>query len=333
MPALNRSTLLALLLVVPAMAWATPPPPTDTATPTATASITPTVTPGSGSFSLVSYAPDGSTLGSPVLVNGSTGNAMDILYVAGEPWAPGGGLLTVVFPVAMGTPQGYNFWVAPGQSGQVLGYSFVGQSVQIQLRNVSQGQQLNLRYGQNAVGFAVNSTMTSEVVTLYSYPQSVSLGAGGVVPTPISIPVYSATNTPTMTPTYTVSPTFTVSPTSTVTPTSTNTPDWTHTVTPTETPLGPPAINGVYAYPNPFDERRYDKVTFRFPPSDSATVTVFSLTGQPVRVLDSVNVQATAGWALWQGEDDYMRKVAGGLYFVRVKTASGTYIKKFTVLN
>jgi len=330
MSLVRSTTLFALLLLMPALGRAATP--TETGTSTSTPTATATVTPGTGSFSLTSYGSNGVPVGTPVLVQGSSGNAMDILYVTGEPWALGGGNLTVIFPTAMGYPNSSNFWVVPALASRVLGYSYSGQSVTIQLKALNQGETVALRYGQNATGFAVNSTLTAEVVTLYAYPQSVTLGAGGQVPLPIFVSVYSPTITTTITQTYTASPTFTVSPAPTVTSTATQTPDWTHTLTRTETPLGPAIASGVYAYPNPFNQRKYDKVTFRFPAASEAAIKVFNLVGEPVRALESADIQAAAGWAIWHGEDDYKRKVPGGLYYVRVKTPTGTYIKKFTVL-
>lgn len=338
MPAMLRTTLFALLLLAPGFARAAvtetfteSPTGTPTVTLTSTATATPTPTPGSGSSSFLVYGPNALPLPTPFLVNGSNGNAMDVFYTTGEPWAPGGGLLTVVFPSAMGAPNGGNFWVAPGQSNRVLGYSFAGQSVSISLRDMGNAETISLRYGQNATGFSANGTPGVIQVKVYAYPQSLTLGTGGLA-SAIDLNLYTPTPTPTASPSFTITETFTVSPTLTVTATRTPTPDWTHTVTPTETPLGPAIANGVYAYPNPFNQRLTDKVTFRFPASASATLTVFNLVGEPVRVLESGDVQAGAGWAIWRGEDDYLRKVSGGLYFVRVVTPGGTYIKKFTVL-
>ncbi len=303
------------MLLGPGMAWSDTP--TETRTPTNTPTITLTPTAGEGSYGI---APD-------TLVSPSQGNGFDLTFTAGASAWPGtGGLLTLIFPSGLGTPNSGNFYLRAADAPKLVSYSFAGQKVKVGLKNLAPGESVVLRYGQNAHGFAVSSSFSSETLAVSSYPQSLTLGAGGVLTVQPTIAIQSPTTTPTPTATLTA----TISPTHTETPTFSTT--FTITQTFTLTPVGAVETDAVYSYPNPFDMRQFDKVTFRFAPDPDAKISVFNIAGEPVRQLSASDVFGAKGFAIWRGEDDYGRRIAGGLYFVRLK-GKKTFMRKFTVLH
>lgn len=296
------------------------PSPTETATFTASPTITvsPTPTPGPGSWTLSMASP---------LVSGIPGNSAIWSYTADQPWTAG--QLYFSFPQGLDAPVGGLFYVKPSQAGKVTGYAVSGQAVSVSVQGVNQGEVLQFYYGYNSSGFMVASGSNSPLTDFYvrAHPQSQAELGGLVAPVlaPVIV-VVTATATPTVTPTATITPTFSVTPTVTAT--------FTITQTFTETAVGAaPVQGGLYCYPNPFDLRRYDKVTLRFNPTASAEVQIFNLVGEPVRRLDAADVYQDKGWAIWHGEDDHLRKVQGGLYFARIKTPEGVLVRKFTVLH
>ncbi len=305
-------TLWALLAATPA--WAVS---TDTVTPslTPTYSASPTPTPGSGSLAVM---PDGFILG-------LQSSGFDITYNTGsKAWPATGGILELYFPLGLGTPGAGNFYISPGHASSLLGYVFNGLTVTVQLKDLSPGQSIILRYGMDASGILPTQS-GALLINASAYPESLTLGAGGALKTPIVITVLTATVTPTYSATVTVSQT----------PTETPTTSETHTITPTftESPVGAEQIGEIYSYPNPFDLRKRDKVTFRFPADSSAKLTVFNLAGEPVRDLSSSDINLAQGWALWDGRDDSGHIVAAGLYFVRLQASRGNKIRRFVVLR
>jgi hypothetical protein len=261
-------------------------------------------------------------------ITGDQALSGQLVYQAGATaWPATGGLLTIFFPAGIDPPTASNFYVAPSFASKVQSYSFSGTTVEVQVKDLLPGAFLPFFYGYNSTGFAVVGTNSPINFGMMAYVDSVSAGPGSIV-TPASASAPLLIVTPTMT--ATISATFTVSPTFSETPTVT--PTFTITETFTETPVGPEQVNTVYSYPNPFDQKKFDKCTFRFPSAANAQVTVFNLVGEPVREIPSSDINAAQGWAVWPGVDDYMRKVTGGLYFVRVRLPNSTMVKKFTVL-
>ncbi len=316
--------VLPLLLSLGLASWA-PAAGTDTytptgtpsASPTATPSATPTPTPGSGNWSI--------SIGNP-LIHPSTGNSAIWTYTAGVPWT--NGRLIFTFPSGLSAPSASNFYVQPSKASQVASYTYSGQEAKVDVSSLASGESIQFYYGYNASGFAVNTSITPlAAFVLAAHPSSLTLTPGVV--TPVPAPAAAAITTRTATPT--VTPTATITTTHSATPTIS--PTFTVTMTYTETPVAPAPASGVFAYPNPYDLRVNDKVTFRFKPVASAQVQVFNLLGEPVRQLDASTIFAAQGWAIWPGVDDYGRKVSGGLYFVRVKTPDGVLTRKFTVLH
>lgn len=211
----------------------------------------------------------------------------------------------------------------------VSGISYSGQTATVTLHDLAPGESVTFRYGFDAAGFAVSTSITPQRFEVYSYPDSTVSGIGGQLEVQPAIqiftPVSTKTVTPTKTATRTQTPDWTATSSSTQTPTSSVTPTW------TESPIGPQE-QGVYSYPNPFDIKKFEKCTFRFPSDPDAKVTVFNLVGEPVRELPSSDINGAQGWAIWPGLDDYLRRVPGGLYYVRIR-GKETHVRKFTVLN
>jgi hypothetical protein len=317
---------------------------TDTDSPTATDTSTPTPTATASATATPDFSPtpgEGSLVITPTtLVSGSSFNTFQMTYQAGpSSWPASGGLLTIFFPVGLGTPSSANFYVQPSQANLVVqnGYSFNGQTASVQVAGLAPNSPITFWYGYDPAGVYVSSTQAAAVFTAFAYPQSVTLGAGGAVGvTPGALLIVTATQTPTatqtatITMTSTITTTFTISPTFSLSPTLTTTTSF--TASPTITPLGAIEPGSLYSYPNPFDMSRFDKCTFRFPVDPTATVTVFNLLGEPVRELPSSDINGALGWAVWYGVDDRLRKVPGGLYFVRVRGQT-TRMRRFTVLN
>jgi hypothetical protein len=292
---------------------------TDSATPTVTltCTVTPTPTPGAGTWAISTSSP---------LIYGSSGNSATWSYSVPGPWA--NGQLVFVFPTGVTLPDSTNFYVQPSQAGN-LGpspYTFNGVTVTVNVALLPASGTLNFLYGYNPGGFSVLTDTALTGFGLYTAPDSVSIPAPV---TPVAgqpvIPIVTMTVTPTATPTPTITITFTPSPTITTT--------FSITQTYTETPVATAPADGLLCYPNPFDLRQTDKVTIRFQPVTSISVQVFNLMGEPVRTLDPGDLYPANGWAIWHGEDDYLRPVGGGIYFVRVKTPDKVMIKRFTVLR
>jgi hypothetical protein len=83
--------------------------------------------------------------------------------------------------------------------------------------------------------------------------------------------------------------------------------------------------------PNPFNP----STTLRFglPEAGVVKLDVFSATGQVVRTLVDGHVEAGAHSVVWDGHDAIGRDVASGLYFYRIATATGTAVKRMTLLK
>jgi hypothetical protein len=316
--------------------------PTETPQDTLTSTITPSVTPtctltpgvGEGTWTFVASA-------APPWVTGSNGLSAILTYYAGAtPWPPSGGLLSIYFPPGLDAPSAVNFYAVPTPGGNNLvqgpgSYSYSGASpngstVSVDVSNLASGAPVSFYYGYDSGGFAISTTVSPLVIAVQAYADSTTGGPGAAVaPNGANVPLVVVTPTLTCTVTLssTISPTFSPSPTISPTPTI--------TLTSTNTPIGTVTPNAVYSYPNPFDMRAggVTKCTFRFPSDSSAKVTVFNLVGEPVREIPSSDINLAEGWAIWPGVDDYLRPVAGGIYFVRVRASKGTYIKHFTVLH
>jgi len=85
------------------------------------------------------------------------------------------------------------------------------------------------------------------------------------------------------------------------------------------------------AKPNPFNPR----TTIRYGLSEASAVRVeiYDITGRLVRALVNTT-QAAGNYAIvWDGGDDAGRPASSGTYYSRLTTASGTHVKKLTLLK
>lgn len=297
---------------------------TDTSTPTATPTSSPTFTltptppgPGQGSYSV---APS-------TLVSGPCNASLEIDFTVGAiPFTTG--LISIWMPPQFDPPTSANFFLLSSQAsfhGALQSYS--GNTYTVQVTSVASGETLRFLYGYNT---CVNVNPPSPTAFLiksspYSTDPAKLQPLSGQPVIVINTPTATRTTTPTatMTPSFTHSPT--ISPTFSVTMTYTITP-----IAPTE--------SAPFTYPNPFDIRHYDKVTFLFPYDTGVDIEIFNLAGETVVKSIKANpanksTDLKGGWAIWDGRDDHGHLAAGGLYFYRLKGDSRMWTGKMTVIH
>jgi hypothetical protein len=325
---------------------------TSTYTNSPTPTVTRTGTPGSGSYSYVSLNHHGQP-GSLGITYSDPYNVLLINYVSKDFWTTGGEIM-FTFPAGFDPPTPDNFLLMPAWDWALFGagMQYGGQVATVQVMGLVPNQQITFEYGGlPSAGFNYTGHSLTETVQVAVNPYAFANPAPvdhGVLHTPGPIPIWSPVHTRTVTPTLTVTKVFS--------PTLTPTPDFSHTVTATFTltPIGPD--RGIfYSYPNPFDFRRTDVCTFRFPAAASADITIYNLLGQVVARVPQSSIYPQGfpgntvydccgnpvkftpappgGGASWSGRDDYGGKVAGGLYFAVLHTPGSTQTLKFTILH
>jgi hypothetical protein len=261
------------------------------------------------------------------LVNNTGGNTLTLNFTTGlTTFAATGGYINICVPEGFSAPNSNNFFLDPYKASQYQVNSwYSGLTLSVNLVNVPNGTSLVFYYGYTPGGFYVNTPTAQAGFSVQSVADGLSTDAVSVGGQPVfSLTLPTPTITPTLTVTSTISPTFSVSPTFTATPTITLT--WTNT------PVGPEIPTGAYTYPNPFDLRIFDKVTLRFPPDTGVAINIFNLAGEPVARIQQGNMNLNEGWAIWDGRDDYGRKVAGGIYFYRIRGDARKWTGKFIVV-
>lgn len=96
-------------------------------------------------------------------------------------------------------------------------------------------------------------------------------------------------------------------------------------------------LGRVYSFPNPYNVHVHDRVTIVYEPTDEEEtqgvypefkVYIYDLSGKRVRVLDSKpdEISTYGRAAYWDGDNDYSRAVASGLYFYIVETYEGSRV-------
>jgi hypothetical protein len=83
---------------------------------------------------------------------------------------------------------------------------------------------------------------------------------------------------------------------------------------------GPAADERALAHPNPFRTR--SDVRFSLPGPETVDVTVFDVSGRLLRNLHSGRLDSGVHDVSWDGRDRAGRRVAGGVYYVRVRSAT-----------
>ena len=85
------------------------------------------------------------------------------------------------------------------------------------------------------------------------------------------------------------------------------------------------------AYPNPFNPTT--RVLITVPEACRVCMTIFSSTGRVIRTLINGNLQAGQHECIWDGRNDDGIPVAGGVYFILMKTESYTGMGKLLLLK
>jgi hypothetical protein len=90
---------------------------------------------------------------------------------------------------------------------------------------------------------------------------------------------------------------------------------------------GPPSSTAITAiYPNPFNPRT--TIAFALAEPGAIELAVYDVRGQLVRIIDAGTWPAGRYEAIWDGADDDGRAVPTGMYFCRMKTATGSQTVK-----
>jgi|GEM_PF-750938 len=84
-------------------------------------------------------------------------------------------------------------------------------------------------------------------------------------------------------------------------------------------------------YPNPFNSSTI--VRFHLPKSTQVKITIYDVTGKPVRTLLSNDVAAGQHVLHWDGLDRFGHTVASGIYFCRMETNSHTSSQKLMLMK
>jgi hypothetical protein len=99
----------------------------------------------------------------------------------------------------------------------------------------------------------------------------------------------------------------------------------------TREPVLPREFDLGAAVPNPLAD--FTDITFALPRASSATLRVFTLTGQLVKILAEGQHSAGIHRASWDGRDLLGNKVPSGVYFYRLETPSFSSTKKMVVVR
>ncbi len=83
--------------------------------------------------------------------------------------------------------------------------------------------------------------------------------------------------------------------------------------------------------PNPFNSST--TINFSLPSSGSATLSIYSLTGQWVRTLISGAQTAGSHSVLWDGRDDSGKPVSSGVYISRLKMGNKVAFGRMLLLK
>jgi len=84
-------------------------------------------------------------------------------------------------------------------------------------------------------------------------------------------------------------------------------------------------------YPNPFNPTT--KIDFALPRSGYATLEIFNVVGQRIRVLVEGELSAGPHSVVWDGRESSGRVVGSGIYFYRLKSQNFSDIKRMVLLK
>ena len=91
------------------------------------------------------------------------------------------------------------------------------------------------------------------------------------------------------------------------------------------------AENPLVTYPNPFNPRT--QVSFYVATAGEVRVEVYDVRGRKVKSLLHEAMTVGTHQVNWSGDDDRSRAVAGGVYFVRMRTADGVHQESVALLK
>jgi hypothetical protein len=83
--------------------------------------------------------------------------------------------------------------------------------------------------------------------------------------------------------------------------------------------------------PNPFNPRT--RISFELGETQRASLVVFDVRGRRVRTLLSKRLEAGPHWRDWDGTDDGGRRVASGVYLVRLSTRTACATQRMLLLQ
>ena len=84
-------------------------------------------------------------------------------------------------------------------------------------------------------------------------------------------------------------------------------------------------------YPNPFNPETM--INFTLAEEQDVTVDIYNVKGQKVKSLLKSKMSSGDHYVVWQGDDDTGNDVGSGIYFVLMRTESGDYGKKVSLVK
>jgi flagellar hook assembly protein FlgD len=87
-----------------------------------------------------------------------------------------------------------------------------------------------------------------------------------------------------------------------------------------------------HAFPNPF--RQSTRVEYDLPEGGRTRVTIYDVSGRPVRTLQASEYRAAGSYTLvWNGTDDGGRRVSPGIYFTRLETPDAVRTQRIVLTD
>ncbi|MBP7563451.1 MAG: T9SS type A sorting domain-containing protein, partial [Candidatus Cloacimonetes bacterium] len=93
----------------------------------------------------------------------------------------------------------------------------------------------------------------------------------------------------------------------------------------------PSQMNQVEVYPNPFAIEC--KISMKQTNAKILNVSIYNIKGQKIRDLSNGNLKNEHDQIIWDARDHSNQTVASGIYFVKVETEQGLFVKKILKLK
>ena len=98
-----------------------------------------------------------------------------------------------------------------------------------------------------------------------------------------------------------------------------------------------PLANYLYqSYPNPFYPNRQKagvSIKFALKKSSKVALDIFNIKGQKVKTLIDDNLKSGIHKIVWNGKDNFGKRVSSGVYFYRIKTSDYRKIQKMVLIK